>query len=85
MDLKELLKEAYASGVAEAQAAEQMPNTSFDFDSMSRAYAQSKVENLCLFSISQKRKVIISFLKKVKGVKIPDYDSNIEMMVTKYI
>lgn len=41
-----MLKDAYLSGVAEAQVASMVPNVSFDFDSMANAYAQSQVKEL---------------------------------------
>lgn len=44
----------------------------------------SKPANCNIFDVSQQRELLIAFLKKVKGVKIPNQDSIIEMMVYKY-
>ena len=46
MNLEKMLKDAYMSGVTEAQVAEQIPNMKFNFEGMSNAYAQSKVKEL---------------------------------------
>ena len=46
MDLEKMLKNAYMSGVIEAQIAEQVSNMNFDFDGMANTYAQNKVKEL---------------------------------------
>lgn len=45
MNLEKLLKDAYMSGVTEAQIAEQIPNMHLDFDGMANAYAKQQVKN----------------------------------------
>lgn len=52
MNLEKMLKDAYMSGVTEAQVAEQIPNMKFDFEGMANAYAQSKVKELNIPDVS---------------------------------
>ena len=52
MDLQKALKEAYMSGIAEAQIGDQIKNVAFDYEGMANAYAKTKVENLGLFNVS---------------------------------
>jgi hypothetical protein len=54
MDIEKMLKEAYMSGVIEAQIGEQVPNMSFDFDGMANAYAKSKVKELNIQNVSNR-------------------------------
>ena len=53
MDLEKLLKEAYISGVVEAQIAEKIPNMIFNFDGMATAYAQQQLKNLTITGVSK--------------------------------
>jgi hypothetical protein len=55
MNLEKLLKDAYMSGVTEAQIAEQVPNMHFDFDGMANAYAKQQVKNNVVLPDVRKR------------------------------
>ena len=61
MDLQKALKEAYMSGVAEAQIGDQIKDVAFDYEGMANAYAETKVENLGLFNVTNRSEVLGKF------------------------
>ena len=69
MNLEKMLKDAYMSGVIEAQVAEQIPNMSFDFEGMANAYAQSKVKELNIPDVVQQSEQLVCRVAKKKGTK----------------
>lgn len=90
-----MLKDAYMSGVTEAQVAEQIPNMSFDFEGIANAYAESKVKELNIpdvsdilpdymewwYNLSDHQ---IEYIIRTSGVKKPISDKDIEELHRSY-
>lgn len=60
MDIEKELREAYLSGVTEAQAAAEIKGVRFNFEGMANGYAQTKVKELIIHGVSNRRELLIA-------------------------